>query len=435
MKYFSGFLITALSLSLVSPDSFADVYSNTAVDVEPDAPALYRVQPGDTLWSISEAYYGTPDIWGKISKDNDVSVPVQLQPGQVLNLGALPSSFPGVVTDLTGAAWRIEGGQRQPLREGEQVQAGDLLESSSDGFVAIRFVDGAKISLPSNTRVILDKRDDGRGVSVSLVDGEVESRIPRSKTGVQHFDVVTPSGNLGVRGTHFRAAYHDDDATTIGSVSGTTTSVLEGRLDASLGRGRTDVAAGQGAWYRDGQLGVVKLLPSPRLASSTEGLGDSVELILGDVPGAALYRVQLATDADFYRVVQDISSNSRQLEFSGLDEGLYYLRLTAVDDKGIEGMPGLETLFYRPLSAQVEYRQGEWVFHWNSLPDVSYRLQLSVTQDFSAPLVDKQIHNSKGANVRNLPAGHYYWRVTVSQAGQGASQLVGSGRLNAAVRH
>ncbi|MGO2132421.1 MAG: FecR domain-containing protein [Halomonas sp.] len=434
MRIFSGLML--ITLLVVSGNVFS---ANSSVDKSMDdgsgAAKLYQVQPGDTLWDISERYYGTPDVWRKLSTDNDVPVPIHLQPGEMLSLSPLESSFPGVVTHLTGAVWRVEQGQRVPLREGEQVQAGDFLESSSDGFVAINFADGATVTLPSNTRVTLDKRKSGQGVRVTLVDGEVESRIPRNESGDPHFDVVTPTGNLGVRGTHFRAAYRDDAVTTSGSVAGTTTSVLEGLVDASFSSGQAGVAAGQGAWADGGQFGVVQLLPPPRLQSSTEGLGGSLELMLGYVPGAALYRAQLATDADFYRVVQDVSSDSRQLEFSGLEEGLYHLRLMAVDNKDIEGLPGLEVLFYRPVGAHVEYRQGEWIFHWSSLPRVSYRLQLSVTEDFSAPLVDKQMQSSQGAHVRNLPDGDYYWRVLVSQADEATSQLVGSGRLNAEARN
>lgn len=443
MKCLSGLMMIAMLL--VSGSGFADAHASpggiasTGVDSDASPQTQYRVKPGDTLWKISQEYYGTPEVWGRIGKDNNVPVPTHLQPGKMLNLSPLakatPSSFPGVVTHLTGTVWRVEQGRRQPLREGQQVRVGDLLESGSDGFVVIRFADDANVTLPSNSRVTFDKREDGQGVRVSLTNGEVESRIPPNESGVQHFDIVTPMGNLGVRGTHFRTAYHDAAATTNGSVSGTTTTVLEGLVDASFRSGQADVAAGQGAWARAGQFGVVKLLPSPRLQSSSEGLGGSLELVLREVPGATLYRVQLATDADFYRVIRDIRSATPRLEFSGLDEGVYYLRLMAIDDKGVEGLPGRQTLVYQPVGAQVVYRQGEWIFHWNSLPRTNYRLQLSVTEDFSAPLVDKQMQSSKGAHVRHLPDGDYYWRVMVLQADEDTSHLLGSGRLNVEARN
>lgn len=442
MKNLTGFLMTALLV--VSVNGFADVYSSTVVDDEADAPTLYQVKPGDTLWDISEAYYGTPDVWGKISKDNDVPVPVLLQPGKVLNLDELmkpvPSSFPGVVTHLTGPVWRVTDGQRQPLARGEQLQVGAMLESGVDGFVAVEFADGASITLPSNTRVTLEARGDGAGVSVELADGEVESRIPRSQTGAPNFDVVTPTGNLGVRGTHFRVAYSDSAATTVsadsdvvgtdGDLVGTTTSVLEGLVDASFRAGRTNVAAGQGVWARDGKFAVVSLLPAPRLESSSEALNDTLTLMLSEVAGAKKYRVQLATDADFYRVVRDSSTTTRELDFLGLDEGLYHLRLTAIDNQGIEGVPGKEMMFYHPVGAQVSYRQGEWIFNWNSRPRSSYRLELSASEDFRNPIVDREMSGSKGAFVRNLPAGEYFWRLTVSHEDEGSSHLVGSGKLN-----
>ncbi|WP_035572969.1 FecR domain-containing protein [Halomonas halocynthiae] len=433
MKTFSGLVLAALLM--VSASSVADVNSSVG---DAGSPGLYRVKPGDTLWDISEEYYGTPDVWGKISKENNVPVPIHLQPGKVLNLDALmppvPESFPGIVTHLTGAVWHVEQGrQRQPLAMGDDVQVGSLLETSFDGFVAVAFADGARITLPSRTRVTLEKREDGRGVSVMLAEGRVESRIPRTESGKPHFDVVTPTGNLGVRGTHFRVAYNDATA-TYGEITGTTVSVLEGLVDASFNVGQTGVAAGQGAWESEGEFGVVELLPSPRLHSSSEGLNDSLELMLSQVPKAELYRVKLATDADFFNVVQDVSSPNHQLEISGLDEGLYYLHLTAIDSNGVEGMPSVEMLYYHPVGAQVSYRQGEWIFNWNSRPRSSYRLELSASSDFSHLIVDREMTSSKGAYVRNLPEGDYFWRLSVSHDDEEASHVVGTGQLNAEAR-
>lgn len=437
MKIFSG-LVLATLLAISGNVFSADLSAGKSLDDGPGAANLYQVQPGDTLWDISEKYYGTPDVWKKLSSDNDVPVPIHLQPGKVLNLSALEkavlSSFPGVVTHLTGTVWRIEQGQRQPLREGQQVQVGNLVESAAGGFVVIRFADGANVTVPSNTRVVFNKKADGQGVSVELAGGEVEAKIPPSETGVKHFEVVTPTGNLGVRGTHFRAAYHDAMKTS-DSVAGSTTSVLEGLVDASFSSGQADVAAGQGAWEQGGQFGVVTLLTSPRLQSSREGLNDTLELVLSEVVGASKYRVQLATDADFYRVVRDSSTTTRELDFSGLDEGLYHLRLTAIDDQGVEGVPGKELMFYHPVGAQVSYRQGEWIFNWNSRPRSSYRLELSASENFSTPIVDKEMSSSKGAYVRNLPEGDYFWRLSVSHDDEEASHVVGSGKLNAEARH
>jgi LysM repeat protein len=68
------FMILSLVLICVSTDLRAQ-------------PSTYKVQKGDTLWSICEKYYGDPNLWPKLWEMNPfVTNPHLLKPGDVLTL-------------------------------------------------------------------------------------------------------------------------------------------------------------------------------------------------------------------------------------------------------------------------------------------------------------------------------------------------------------
>jgi hypothetical protein len=420
MKWLNRHWLVGLALLLLVGGAHADQGG--------DADLEYQVRSGDTLWSIAEHYYGDPEAWTRISEVNGISIPRRLRPGEVLRI-VPPRNFPGSVEYLTGSVWLIGDTDHRALRVGDLVPAGASLKSGPGAFLTLRFVNGARIVLPSNSRVRLDEHEGGGGVKVMLLEGGVESRVPKQVWPVrQSFDVSTPSGNLGVRGTHFSVAYPGDASTSA--------SVLEGLVDASFDKNQADVDAGQGVWASvDGGFGVVDLLPSPRLRSSGAGEEDALMLMLSNVEGASSYRAQLATDPEFFDIVRDQTSVDGRFDFKALDNGFYHARLTALDNHDVEGLPKSELLFHRPVGVDVEYRQGEWIFRWDRQPKANYRLQLSADPGFETLAVDQPFQNSAGGRIPHLEVGEYYWRLMVTPAGADSSHLAGSGRLNAEARH
>ncbi|GHB22507.1 LysM peptidoglycan-binding domain-containing protein [Salinicola rhizosphaerae] len=58
-----------------------------ALALKPGAPAEYRVQPGDTLWSIAARYLDSPWQWRELWRHNpQLDSPTQLYPGDVITL-------------------------------------------------------------------------------------------------------------------------------------------------------------------------------------------------------------------------------------------------------------------------------------------------------------------------------------------------------------
>ena len=58
-----------------------DIPKNTPVDAD-----VYVVEKGDTLWSISEHYTGTPLNYPRIAGENRIADPDMIFPGQRIHL-------------------------------------------------------------------------------------------------------------------------------------------------------------------------------------------------------------------------------------------------------------------------------------------------------------------------------------------------------------
>lgn len=80
---------------LLNPSAFA-----ANVDVRPGAPAVYTVQPGDTLIGIASRYLNDPSDWPLLLKNNpQIRNPYLLYPGQVLTLNTQNGSSRITVTE------------------------------------------------------------------------------------------------------------------------------------------------------------------------------------------------------------------------------------------------------------------------------------------------------------------------------------------------
>ena len=307
-----------------------------AREATPPASSEHRVRPGETLWSIAEHYWGDSERWRYLLEINHIDDPHRLRPGRVLRL----TSVRLVVTHLEGRAWR-ETPERQPLAPGDSVGVGDLLVTGPSAFLSLRMTDGSRMVLPSNTRVRLGEDVTTGGVVLELMGGAIESRVMPQR-GEGRYQVSTPAGVIGVRGTHFRVRAQR---------GGITTSVLGGVVALSGGGASGQVVTdGEGLWLAgDGQVVRTSLLPPPTLNPAWRGVGDELFAKVRPVAGARGYRLQLSRDADFGSLVKEAVSADGDFHLRGVAPDAYYLRLTAINRYGIEGLPARTVLFFRNL--------------------------------------------------------------------------------------
>ncbi|MGV8429354.1 FecR domain-containing protein, partial [Pseudomonas aeruginosa] len=68
--------------------------------------------------------------------------------------------------------------------------------------VSLLLGDGSRIVLPSSSEVTLHLDEDTGIPQIALRAGQVESYVLKRKSDHDRFQVLTPVGVLGVRGTH-----------------------------------------------------------------------------------------------------------------------------------------------------------------------------------------------------------------------------------------
>lgn len=403
----------------------AFLLSSVASAHDPASTERYRVQPGDTLWEITERYRGDAREWPILRETNSVENPRQLQPGDELDLPPLPE-LTAEVRHCEGSAWLIkDGGERIPLREGMNIAPGDTLETASRAFVSLRLPHGEDVVLPSNSRVAL-KQQNRRHARLYLEHGELEAHVPKQRDFHEVLDIDTPTGVIGVRGTQLRVIHAED---------GVRVSTLEGNVVLSQGDRSTSIPAGQGVLARADSLPQVAfLLPPPDLKADERSFDHPLQISLSEVPGAKTYRVQLARDPDFQTIFRDQRSDTRSITFDSIPRGFYYARGSAFDALGIEGHYGHRLVLHRPIETSLDTTGEGYTFRWTDIPGLEYRLQLSEDSSFSDPFMSRSFSDSQGVTLRNLPTDEFFWRLQVSseEVKLVDAPVVASGRQGAA---
>jgi len=383
----------------------------------------YDVQRGESLYVIAERLLDDARRWPEVARVNRLARPSRLQPGQRLLLPASllkGTATPARVEYVRGPV-RADGAA---LRIGEAVSEGAALEVGAQGFVSLRLHDGSLLQLQANTRSkLLRLRDlptgQRRNTLIELDRGRVDATVMPQAPG-SRFEVKTPLATAGVRGTRFGVSVPPETART-------TADVVEGRVEVqaqarSAGTAGLALDAGQGAVVRRGAAPVRKpLLPAPDVS----GVPVRVERLPGPlplpaVPDAARYRVEIADDEAFTRVLWS-AEGPLPIVLEGLADGRYRLRARAIDGDGLLGAEATGALWVKttpvPPLAQAP-QPGETVgpehvaIECTDVPQASaYLLQVAVNPRFEPLLRQEQGSGRCRFELQALPVGELYWRV------------------------
>jgi hypothetical protein len=293
---------------------------------------------------------------------------------------------------------------------GTALEPGDLLSTGRDGFLTVGFADGSRVVMPSSSTARLVEAD-GRQTRLELVDGRIESYVEKQRE--RGFEIRTHTFALGVKGTHFRARA-EGGAEAL--------EVLEGRVRATeLGGARrsVDVGALEGMPLEAGgrPLEVRGLLPPPPLHASHAR--NTVEA--QPVPGAAAYRLQMASDPGFLRMAAESRAQAPHFALQSLPEslatGFYHTRVSAIDAQGVEGRASEGVTFLAPAQAPMRSEAhpagaGLWDIRWTTRQGPAHTVfELATTPDFASPLVVASGPYASGVSVGPLEGpARYYWR-------------------------
>ncbi|SEM63520.1 FecR family protein [Pseudomonas sp. ok272] len=280
--------------------------------------------------------------------------------------------LPATIEHLSGEAWKLDHkGQQVPLEEGMSVDEQEGVKTSPSAFVSLSLGDGSRIVLPSSSQVRLTLNEELKVAQVILEQGQVESYVIKRASDYDRFQIVTPVGVLGVRGTHFRVRNDDKGQSLVEVLNGQvavdrtedTDQPAKKPGDKSprqVGAGDDEVVqvmARQGLRIqKEGKLTPTDLLPAPQLLGQAGQTGRQPvwQLIIRPMDGATRYRAQVATDTGFLNILQEQFSSTPEINFSGLKAFNYHVRLSAFDDQGLEGETGVYDIFYYPRTLRVQ---------------------------------------------------------------------------------
>ena len=140
---------------------------------------------------------------------------------------------------------------------------------------------------------------------------------------------------------------------------------------------------------------------------------------LTPVDGADAYRTEISSDADFLELIRDQRTTGLHAAFDNLPDGNYFVRVSATDKHGIDGLPQVFT-FSRHLdttnAAATPIEGNGYAFRWHvdgGALSARYRFILSNHADLSAPLIDLLDVSGGEMSVAHLAPGKYYWTIVV----------------------
>ncbi|WP_427791781.1 FecR domain-containing protein [Brevundimonas diminuta] len=386
----------------------------------------YVVRPGDTLIDLATAYMNRPLDYRRVQRENRVADPRRLSIGRTLTfpvelLRADPDE--ARIAGFRGAATLNQDGRSAAPAAGQTVREGAVLSTGANAFVRLALSDGSHVVVPSNSRVRVSRlrRYAINGAvdhAMTVEAGRAESRVsPRSRPG--GFAIRTPVSVSAVRGTDFRVSFDD-------AAERSTTEVLEGVVAIASGDAEALAQVDQGVSAVAGAVRLLPLLPAPALtrpdAPQTKA---QVAFDIEPLPGAERYRGRVARDAGMIEAFAEAdSAPGGPLVFGEMEEGAWFLRLTALSPEGLEGKATTYS-FIRArngvggLASTLDQRDHRrfYRFRWESegVGDAAFRFQLwreaeNGTAD-GPMVVDQPGLTEEAFTLSDLPPGVYSWRV------------------------
>lgn len=147
-----------------------------------------------------------------------------LAPGQYAQAGAQTSDQPAIgrIEQVAGNATIVRNGVAITANQGDVVRKGDIVQTGSDGQIAVLFSDGSTFSLSASARMVLNDFVYQAGAAnnsalISLVQGTIGFVAGQlAKTGDMRVD--TPVATMGIRGTAVLVEISANDGQTKFSV-------------------------------------------------------------------------------------------------------------------------------------------------------------------------------------------------------------------------
>lgn len=319
----------------------------------------YRVRLDDTLSEIVAEYVKPEFGWRRVADYNNLADTDFLLPGSTVRL---PVGWLRVqpakarVANVHGEAFGQYADDDEPfaLTVGSKLGVGAALTTADESSLTLEFADGSTLLVQSDARLVLDTLSAYGATGMvdtrlRLRQGRAGGRVRPAEGAASRFEVRTPAAVTSVRGTDFRVAVGDDEH-FLAEVTAGAVAVHGGGKEVSVPKGYGTFVESVGAPPAE----PVTLLPAPELDAlpATFG-GGPADLHWSPVENARGYRVQIAPDTRFRTLLVDRITDAPGARVAGLPDGMFALRVRAIDAHGLEGFDAQQefTLAKRPCQA------------------------------------------------------------------------------------
>lgn len=428
-------VVAALALAAGAPIAASQTLSAPSSDSELAAVGLtplnepttsYILKPGDTLWGLADKYFLRRPAREEVRVRRGAEYVRRLEPGlelivpsrllRVQPVDAKLGAFRGDVT--------ITGDTTSVAQLGMPVREGAVISTGPNAFARIDLPDGSRVSIPSQSRVrlsVLQKVLLSAAIerTFTVEDGRGEAAKALAPQRRDSYVIRSPMSVAAVRSPDFQLAYDAAAKTAHQGMAKAQAKEAESAELAVVGQDEP----------RDASETGMPLLPSPALhAFRAVQDGPTVTLDLEPVAGAKAYRVRLARDAGMKTLVAEQTQGESRFAFPGLDDGDYFLRVSAIGPTDLEGRAKIYA-FQRDLNAispigvttEGDGTDRRFVLRWRTIGEGAraYRVQVFMARSAAEPFIDEGGLDETQLTLVNLPPGDYRWRVMSATARRG----------------
>lgn len=316
------------------------------------------VKPGDTLWSISNAYLKDPSKWDEILKHNKLpsSDPTVALPGMTLRIPIRLIKDELIAAKLIKRVNEVVVRRKDtvkwdPAQDQMQLYRGDALRTLKEAHARVQFLDLDLFSLNPNSLAII-KPPNQKRFDIELTQGGVYAG--NKKVFALGAEIIPLTKN-----TKFSATVRDNQSTVV--------EVYTGRADVMAAGETVRVEAGKGT--------EIKM-----------GAAPSMPVSIPDLP-------------DF---------EARAMQF---DESVKLMRMQAV--KAPEAQVQVSKVSVDV--ADMGQLRLDWEQMKVGIPVSGFRIQISASQDFSRLLINRVFEPEERFNTKTLglPPGTYWGRIAL----------------------
>ncbi|MBI2956462.1 MAG: FecR domain-containing protein [Acidobacteria bacterium] len=279
---------------------------------------------------------------------------------------AVNRSFSARFTNLEGSVRvkKRDAVQWTDATLGMPLEAGDTIQTGSNGTARVQFLDGTIYTVKADTLIIIERNtaleDRSTQVAVQVSSGSVDLstgswELASSVSEVRLDQMVARMQQ------NTRAAVRQDPEANIHEIT-----VAEGGATVSKGKESIQIGPYERASYRDpaAPINTEKILAPPQLVRprnlepiiTATPAREVIQFEWNPVPKARSYRLRVSTSPLFATTVIDRKLADTSFSARGFQPGDYYWTVSASDDKGQqsqEGAPNRFTLAPQPATEQL----------------------------------------------------------------------------------